>query len=92
MANEAVNGTFIANDAVVANEALVALLANEAVPNKDPVIPPNTLKLPVALIDPDVKIDPVNINVSAFVEKLVPVPPNILTDPVTFNEPETVTD
>ena len=92
MANEAVNGIFIANEAVVANEALVVLLANDAVPNNDPVIPPNTLKLPVALIDPDVKIDPVNINVSAFVEKLVPVLPNILIDPVTFNEPETVTD
>jgi hypothetical protein len=61
----------------------------------DAVIEPTTLTLP------EEKIEPVNIKVSAFIEKLSPVfalmfvepvtvnPPDILVDPVIFRTPLT---
>ena len=83
-----------AEDAVDANDALVAY---EAVPNKEPVIPFVTFKVP------DIAAEPVNIIVSTLAENKVPVDPLIPKDPVrvipldTFrefrlaSEPETMT-
>ena len=74
--------------------AYAAVTAYDAVPNSEPVIPPKTLKLPVAEKEPDVNIEPVKVSWSALVENAV-VPtvldtfklPEILTDPVVFKLP-----
>jgi hypothetical protein len=52
----------VAMDAVAAYEALVDVLAYDEVPNRLPVIPPVTSKLPVILTDPVNCADPVNGN------------------------------
>jgi hypothetical protein len=51
--------------------AYEAVIAYDAVPNSEPVIPPFTLKLPVAEMDPEVYKEPENISVSAFAENTV---------------------
>ena len=49
-------------------------------------------KLPVEMIDPVVKSDPVNTNVSAFEDNnVVPLSPIIFVDPVTVKEPDITT-
>ena len=53
--------------------AIIVLLTNKL----DAVTGPFTFTLP------DVKIEPVNISVSAFTEKDSPIPANIAVDPVT---------
>jgi hypothetical protein len=52
----------------------------------DAVIEPTTLTLP------EEKIEPVNIKVSAFIEKLSPVFALMFVDPVTVNPPDILVD
>ena len=59
-----------------------AVVAYDAVPNSESVIPPFTLKLPVAEKEPDVNIEPENTSVSAFAENTV-----VLTVPKTVKLP-----
>lgn len=66
--------------------------AYEEVPNKLLVILPKTLILPVWIIDPVLKKEPLKIIVSALVDnRVVPVSPCIEVEPVTCNEPEILT-
>lgn len=63
------------------------MVANEELPNKDPVIPPVTPKLPVIANDPEVVNDPLNITISVVVINdpvIICVPLNVL-DPVDAN-------
>ncbi len=108
VANEALDGINViefAALAVVAKEADVgvnvmevaadAVVANDELPNNDPVIPPETPKLPDTVNDPDVVNDPVNVTVSDASNSdpvIVCVPLNVLdpvvanvADPVLFN-------
>jgi hypothetical protein len=108
VANEALDGINViefAALAVVAKEADVgvnvmevaadAVVANDELPNNDPVIPPETPKLPDTVNDPDVANDPVNVTVSDASNSdpvIVWVPLNVLdpvvanvADPVLFN-------
>lgn len=67
--------------------AALAVVANEELPNTDPVIPPVTPKLPVIANEPDVVNDPLNTTISVVVSKdpvMVCVPLNVL-DPVDAN-------
>jgi hypothetical protein len=66
-----------------------ASVAYDAVPNNDPVIEPDTLKLPVMITDPEANKDPVITNVSAFDDNsVVPEAPVKFVDPVTVKEPD----
>ena len=82
---------WVTKDAVWANDELNAWVANEAVPNNELVML-LILKLPVDTIDPLVKIEPVNVKVSALAENnVVPVDPTKLVEPLTVREPDITT-
>jgi hypothetical protein len=105
VANEALVGINViefAALAVVAKEADVgvnvmevaadAVVANDELPNNDPVIPPETPRLPDTTNDPDVANDPVNVTVSDASNSdpvIVCVPLNVL-DPVVAKTAEDV--
>jgi hypothetical protein len=73
--------------------AYEAVIAYDAVPNSEPVIPPFTLKLPVAEMDPEVYKEPENTSVSAFAENtVVPAAPETAKLPVIDSLPITVRD
>ena len=96
---DAVTILFPTNEAVVANELdkadvakelLNALVAKDAVPNNEPVIPAVTFKDPVIAEDPVILIDPVNIKVSIFEVNSVPVLPVTVKLPLIVVLPDTI--